>query len=106
LQEVGTSISETRITATGIPVKYEIFFRADIGCGFGGKLGNSGEVKSSIHKLILDILHHRHELELPGKYTLRYSMSCSRRLPGNTIDNIGISPGVIIPYPPAEQLFD
>ena len=34
------------------------------------------------------------------------TMTRSRRLPDNPIDNIGISPDVIIPYPPNYQLFD
>ena len=33
-------------------------------------------------------------------------MTRSRRLPDHPIDNIGISPDVIIPYPPTEQLLD
>ncbi|MEI8004657.1 MAG: S41 family peptidase [Bacteroidota bacterium] len=46
-------------------------------------------------------------IDLPsGKYYMRYPMTRSRRLPDNPIDNIGISPNVIIPYPPTEQLFD
>ncbi len=46
-------------------------------------------------------------IDLPsGKYYMRYPMTRSRRLPDNPIDNIGISPDVIIPYPPTEQLFD
>jgi hypothetical protein len=46
-------------------------------------------------------------MDLPsGKYYMRYPMTRSRRLPDNPIDNIGISPDVIIPYPPTEQLFD
>jgi hypothetical protein len=47
------------------------------------------------------------EVDFPsGKYTLRYPMSRSRRLPEHPIDNIGISPDVIIPYPTTAQLFD
>ncbi|MCX6242319.1 MAG: S41 family peptidase [Bacteroidetes bacterium] len=46
-------------------------------------------------------------IDLPsGKYYMRYPMTRSRRLPDNPIDNIGISPDVIIPYPPNYQLFD
>ncbi|MCX6287998.1 MAG: S41 family peptidase [Bacteroidetes bacterium] len=46
-------------------------------------------------------------IDLPsGKYYMRYPMSRSRRLPENPIDNIGISPDVIIPYPATEQLLD
>jgi len=41
-----------------------------------------------------------------GKYELNYPMTRSRRLPENPIDNIGIAPDVIIPYPATEQLFD
>lgn len=41
-----------------------------------------------------------------GRYELNYPMTRSRRLPDNPIDNIGIAPDVIIPYPPTEQLFD
>lgn len=33
-------------------------------------------------------------------------MTRSKRLPEHPIDNIGIAPDVIIPYPAAEQLFD
>jgi len=46
-------------------------------------------------------------VDLPsGKYYMRYPMSRSRRLPDNPIDNIGIAPDVLIPYPPNYQLFD
>ena len=46
-------------------------------------------------------------IDLPsGKYYMRYPMTRSRRLPDNPIDNIGIAPDVIIPYPPTVQLYD
>jgi len=46
-------------------------------------------------------------IDLPsGKYYMRYPMTRSRRLPQNPIDNIGIAPDVIVPYPPNYQLFD
>jgi hypothetical protein len=41
-----------------------------------------------------------------GKYELNYPMTRSRRLPDHPIDNIGIAPDVIIPYPATEQLFN
>lgn len=41
-----------------------------------------------------------------GKYELIFPMTRSRRLPDNPIDNIGIAPDVIIPFPTSEQLFD
>ncbi|HKI88530.1 MAG TPA: S41 family peptidase, partial [Draconibacterium sp.] len=40
-----------------------------------------------------------------GNYTLRYPMTRSKRLPENPIDNIGISPDVIIPFPSTLQLY-
>jgi hypothetical protein len=46
-------------------------------------------------------------VEFPsGKYELNYPMTRSRRLPDHPIDNIGIAPDVIIPYPATEQLFN
>jgi hypothetical protein len=33
-------------------------------------------------------------------------MTRSKRLPENPIDNIGIAPDVIIPFPATEQLYD
>ncbi len=41
-----------------------------------------------------------------NKYKLLFPMTRSRRLPNNPIDNIGIAPDIIIPYPATEQLFD
>lgn len=41
-----------------------------------------------------------------GKYELTYPMTRSRRLPENPIDNIGIAPNIIIPFPSTEQLYD
>ncbi len=41
-----------------------------------------------------------------GKYELQWPMTRSRRLPEHPIDNIGIAPDVVIPYPEAKQLFD
>ncbi len=41
-----------------------------------------------------------------NKYRLIFPMTRSRRLPEHPIDNIGVSPDVIIPYPPTMQLFD
>jgi len=47
------------------------------------------------------------EENLPsGRYSLTYPMTRSRRLPDHPIDNIGIAPDVIIPYPSVPQLFD
>lgn len=44
---------------------------------------------------------------LPSKkYELIFPMTRSRRLPNNPIDNIGIAPDILIPYPATEQLFD
>jgi C-terminal processing protease CtpA/Prc len=40
-----------------------------------------------------------------GKYQLTFPMTRSLRLPENPIDNIGIKPDIIIPIPPAVQLF-
>ena len=46
-------------------------------------------------------------VNLPSiKYKLIFPISRSRRLPENLIDNIGISPDILIPYPATEQLFD
>lgn len=43
---------------------------------------------------------------LPSKkYELIFPMTRSRRLPNSPIDNIGIAPDIIIPYPATEQLF-
>jgi len=43
---------------------------------------------------------------LPSKkYELIFPMTRSRRLPNNPIDNIGIAPDILIPYPATEQLF-
>lgn len=43
---------------------------------------------------------------LPSKkYELIFPMTRSRRLPNNPIDNIGIAPDIVIPYPATEQLF-
>jgi hypothetical protein len=41
-----------------------------------------------------------------GKYNLTFPMTRSRRLPGHPIDNIGIPPDILIPYPATGQLFD
>jgi hypothetical protein len=41
-----------------------------------------------------------------NRYELNYPMTRSMRLPENPIDNIGISPDVIIPYPATRQLFN
>jgi len=41
-----------------------------------------------------------------NKYELIFPMTRSRRLPNNPIDNIGIAPDILIPYPATEQLFD
>ena len=41
-----------------------------------------------------------------NKYELYNPISRSRRLPQNPIDNIGIPPDVIIPYPSTIQLYD
>jgi len=41
-----------------------------------------------------------------NKYELNFPMTRSRRLPNNPIDNIGIAPDILIPYPATEQLFD
>jgi hypothetical protein len=40
------------------------------------------------------------------KYALKYPTSRSLRLPAHPIDNTGINPDVVIPYPPTLQLFD
>ncbi|MGA3014759.1 MAG: S41 family peptidase [Bacteroidales bacterium] len=40
------------------------------------------------------------------KYELNMPMTRSRRLPQNPIDNIGIPPDVMIPYPATVQLYD
>jgi len=45
--------------------------------------------------------------DLPsGKYEFYWPMTRSRRLPEHPIDNIGIPPDVIIPYPETKQLYD
>ena len=41
-----------------------------------------------------------------NKYQLWCPMTRSKRLPENPIDNIGIAPDVIIPFPATEQLYD
>lgn len=41
-----------------------------------------------------------------NKYELNFPMTRSRRLPDNPIDNVGISPDIVIPYPASKQLFD
>ena len=41
-----------------------------------------------------------------NNYQLTFPMTRSKRLPENPIDNIGIAPEVIIPFPATEQLFD
>ncbi|MFA5433731.1 MAG: S41 family peptidase [Candidatus Paceibacterota bacterium] len=41
-----------------------------------------------------------------NKYELYCPMTRSKRLPENPIDNIGIAPDVIIPFPATEQLYD
>jgi hypothetical protein len=40
-----------------------------------------------------------------GKYNLIYPMTRSRRLPEHPIDNIGIAPDIMIPFPATEQLY-
>ena len=46
-------------------------------------------------------------IPLPSnKYQLWCPMTRSKRLPKNPIDNIGIAPDVIIPFPATEQLYD
>jgi len=41
-----------------------------------------------------------------GNYQLNYPMTRSMRLPENPIDNIGIKPDLIIPFPATIQLYD
>ena len=41
-----------------------------------------------------------------GKYQLYFPMTRSRRLPENHIDNIGIAPDIMIPYPSTRQQCD
>ncbi len=41
-----------------------------------------------------------------GNFQLWCPMTRSKRLPENPIDNVGIAPDVIIPYPATEQLYD
>ncbi|HEX2934458.1 MAG TPA: S41 family peptidase [Bacteroidales bacterium] len=41
-----------------------------------------------------------------GKYQLTFPMTRSQRLPENPIDNIGIKPEIIIPFPATVQLYD
>ena len=41
-----------------------------------------------------------------GNYKLIYPRTRSKRLPEHPIDNIGISPDVMIPYPAPEQFYD
>ena len=41
-----------------------------------------------------------------NNYQLTFPMTRSKRLPKNPIDNIGIAPNIIIPFPATEQLFD
>lgn len=41
-----------------------------------------------------------------GKYKLTFPMTRSQRLPENPIDNIGIKPDVIVPFPSTIQLYD
>ncbi|MBE0646737.1 MAG: hypothetical protein IH596_03025 [Bacteroidales bacterium] len=41
-----------------------------------------------------------------GNYELTFPMTRSRRLPDMPIDNIGIAPDVLIPYPSTPQLYD
>lgn len=41
-----------------------------------------------------------------GKYQLWCPMTRSKRLPKDPIDNIGIAPDIIIPFPATEQLYD
>lgn len=41
-----------------------------------------------------------------NRFELNYPMTRSMRLPEHPIDNIGISPDVIIPYPATKQLFN
>ena len=41
-----------------------------------------------------------------NNYQLTFPMTRSKRLPENPIDNIGIAPDIIIPFPATEQLFD
>jgi len=41
-----------------------------------------------------------------NNYQLWCPMTRSKRLPENPIDNIGIAPDVIIPFPATEQLYD
>lgn len=40
-----------------------------------------------------------------GKYILTFPMTRSRRLPEHPIDNIGIAPDIMIPFPATEQLY-
>lgn len=41
-----------------------------------------------------------------GKFKLTFPMPRSQRLPEYPIDNIGITPDIIIPFPSTEQLYD
>lgn len=41
-----------------------------------------------------------------GNFKLIFPMTRSQRLPEFPIDNIGIAPGIIIPFPSTEQLYD
>jgi len=55
---------------------------------------------------VLDYSNMESTLLPSSKYELLYPMTRSRRLPDHPIDNIGIAPNVIIPFPATEQLYD
>jgi C-terminal processing protease CtpA/Prc len=55
---------------------------------------------------VLDYSNQVEENFPSGKYTFFWPISRSNRLPDHPIDNIGIAPDVIIPFPETKQLYD
>ena len=55
---------------------------------------------------VLDYSNAVTEIFPSGNYRLTFPMTRSQRLPEYPIDNIGIAPDIIIPFPSTEQLYD
>ena len=55
---------------------------------------------------VLDYSNRVNEDFPSGKYEFYWPMTRSRRLPEHPIDNIGIAPDVLIPFPETKQLYN
>ena len=70
---------------------------------------NSKKVTLFGNQSTAGVLDYSNAIQVPfpsGNYQLTYPMTRSMRLPENPIDNIGIKPDLIIPFPATIQLYD